>query len=495
MPDVESNALRRAKTLREEINARTGMADTTVTEGVKRLLRSSGNEVAIQHEASMMLDIYPDPVISKEEFARMMDYGDVSIGHYRVTEETEYIQLEYLENPGNTKVDTGFIPDVLTDKMHIKYAICDYRTDSIWPGIAKVQTAANGTGANFGIHYYTSSAHSHLASSDYDTRIYDVWTGAGITAESLVDDGQVISGNHIESTTSDTLTKTLQLFYRNNNTDGATVAGCYGHVRIYECEIYRNDVLIHDYVPKVKYQVKIVENLDTGHIDEYVLSETYGYHDEVTDDFFTGTGSDALRKGPYIISNESNYILKPLEYLGFTSSQVIYMDFVIQGTQKYLIDLNILNDYATGISKWRSNGSKLNVSNSIISSKTSGMISVSGFSNANSGRGLFGVDYDIGEIYAYNLTSALASDSIGNPNPFWYMIGCFWENNVEYYTMTGNLYGFELYDNSSTKIKDMKPMELRTLHNNEITYGLYDSINKLLYVAGKGTLQKGPYIN
>lgn len=67
MPDVETNALRRAKTLREEINTRTGVNDTTVTEGVKRLLRSSENEVIIQHEAAMHLDIYPDPIILLEK--------------------------------------------------------------------------------------------------------------------------------------------------------------------------------------------------------------------------------------------------------------------------------------------------------------------------------------------------------------------------------------------------------------------------------------------
>ena len=109
MPDVETNALRRAKTLREEINTRTGVADTTVTEGVKRLLRSSGTEVAIQHEASMMLDIYPDPIIAREEFSRMMDYGDkISISEY---DQIYYKKYEYFDVAGGFYGLTDLYPN------------------------------------------------------------------------------------------------------------------------------------------------------------------------------------------------------------------------------------------------------------------------------------------------------------------------------------------------------------------------------------------------
>lgn len=118
MPDAETNALRRAKTLREEINSRTGVADTTVTEGVKRLLRNSGTEVAIQHEAAMHLDIYPDPIIAREEFSRMMDYGEFEVSEvdFRVV----FDQFEYAEFTGNSNQVMSF--DFIlqnTDKFEI----------------------------------------------------------------------------------------------------------------------------------------------------------------------------------------------------------------------------------------------------------------------------------------------------------------------------------------------------------------------------------------
>src|SRR5574344_3141412 len=152
MPDVETNALRQAKTLREEINSRTGVADTTVTEGVKRLLRSSGNEEVIQHEAAMHLDIYPDPIIAREEFSRMMDYGDdITIGHYHVTEEDRWLRLEYLENTDRAWINTGYIPKVTTDDGYADFEITAARTAEMWPGVATVQTRNNGSDAQFGI--------------------------------------------------------------------------------------------------------------------------------------------------------------------------------------------------------------------------------------------------------------------------------------------------------------------------------------------------------
>lgn len=100
MPDVETQALIRAKTLREEINARTGVNDATVTEGVKRLLRGGGDESIIQHEASTHLDIFPDPIIAREEFSRMMDYGNFEVSE--VDLRTEFSYFEYAEFIGNS---------------------------------------------------------------------------------------------------------------------------------------------------------------------------------------------------------------------------------------------------------------------------------------------------------------------------------------------------------------------------------------------------------
>ena len=74
MPDT--NAFARSKTLRQNINRYTGYNDKTVTDGVKRLIRDGGNESYKPLEAAMLLDEFPNPIITRKEFSRLMDYGD-----------------------------------------------------------------------------------------------------------------------------------------------------------------------------------------------------------------------------------------------------------------------------------------------------------------------------------------------------------------------------------------------------------------------------------
>lgn len=486
---ADSNAFRRSKTLRENINRHTGYNDLTVTEGVKRLLTNVGTDKLVQNEANTMHDEFPDPMTPENEFGRLFDYGN----DFHISEDiikTYDIPLRYLENSSKTKVDTNFIPDVKTDKMHIIFEIVEGTTQETWPGIAALQTLSNGNGANFGL-WYTRSNHTCYG-QNYEGRIFDIWTGKGIDVTSLSDDGRNITGNIYTRTTEDPfyLGKKLMLFYRNNNTDGLDNTNCYGIVRIYECEIYRNDVLIHRYVPKVSIEV-CRSTLPNGQIKDFIMSEKYGFYDEIDKIWLSTLGSDPLRKGPYVIDLEEDYIFKSLEYLQFTSSQVIYTDFVIQGNQKFNIDIDLNNNYGTGISSYNRSG----FSSSVLNTRTSGKIKIGyGDQVDNKGRGIFSLNYPTGEWSSYESSGQIATP-LDVPNYYWYMFGCWYELGVEYYHMTAKLYGFELYDDSIDKVKDLKPMEIVSLGDYIIGYGLYDSINNLLYVSGKGTLQKGPYIN
>ncbi|MBP5596277.1 MAG: hypothetical protein J6Y02_12900 [Pseudobutyrivibrio sp.] len=305
MPDAETNALRRAKTLREEINTRTGVADTTVTEGVKRLLRSSGNEVAIQHEAAMHLDIYPDPIIAREEFSRMMDYGNnITIGHYNVTEATVWKRLEYLENTDRAWINTNYFPNVVTDDGYAEFEIVDTRTAEMWPGIATVQTRSNGSDAQFGLWYYTRGqgiGHGDNQQT-YVGKHYKLNFArkTSSNASSFVFDGDDVTGDCFMTTTETPFSKPLALFMRYNDSDGTSNANSFGRIRLFEVIINRNGVLFHHYIPKEKRLVRYVENLDTGHVDEYILSTEIGYHDEVDDILYKNVGSGSFVLGPYI---------------------------------------------------------------------------------------------------------------------------------------------------------------------------------------------------
>lgn len=154
MPDAETNALRRAKTLREKINARTGIADTTVTEGVKRLLRNRGTEVAIQHEAAMHFDIYPDPIIAREEFSRMMDYGEFEVSE--VDFRTVFDQFEYAEFTGNSNQVIQFDFTLqATDKFLIDLEIAD----NIGTGVSNAGYSGNSCS--------TITTRNHIMGSNY----------------------------------------------------------------------------------------------------------------------------------------------------------------------------------------------------------------------------------------------------------------------------------------------------------------------------------------
>ena len=305
MPDPDTIALRRSKILREQINSRTGINDLTVTDGVKRLLRSSGNEVVIRHEAAMMLDVYPDPVIIRENptIVKVPFDDDFSVYKYSITEEDRYIRLAYLENVEKSYINTGYIPNILTDTGEIEFEVMDTATYTKWPGIAMIQTRSDGNGANFGTYYYTSGQGIGYGDNrqNYVGKHYNLTFQSGSSgSSSFTFDGDNVTGNLYVASINDTFSKPLTLFFRNNNSDSTSYADGYGKVRLFRLKINRNGTPFHNYIPKEKQHVKIVENLDTGETMEFVLSSIIGYHDEVDDVFFTNDGSGSFVKGPVI---------------------------------------------------------------------------------------------------------------------------------------------------------------------------------------------------
>ena len=278
MPDVETNALRRAKTLREEINARTGIADTTVTEGVKRLLRSSGTEVAIQHEAAMMLDIYSDPIIAREEFSRMMDYGDFEVEElYSVFKE-----LEWIEGTGTQYIDTNKLSNINTN---VEVSFIPNSVGSIFgvtPSSRTQYYGINLTSGKFEIYWGSGSNYPKLGSYSFGN-------------EYLIDfnkNGKVYI-NGTEMVTLSTLGNTevfssVYPIYLFRLSGGFTqyISGKMKHCKIYDSG------LVRDFVPYVKEYHYIS--------DDSLYTEEVGLLDMLNNVFYKSMGPDQFIKGPYI---------------------------------------------------------------------------------------------------------------------------------------------------------------------------------------------------
>lgn len=260
MPDVDSNALRRAKTLREEINARTGIADTTVTEGVKRLLRNSGTEVAIQHEAAMHLDIYPDPIIAREEFSRMMDYGELVVNAWENPDEQWWLDyfgielIEYVETFNKNEyinTDYYFTPRsrIVTDlqfkeanpQCRIFGTQCDnnsYGTYSIYINSNRYWAYGHkdGTG-NWIASTVRADANRHIFDYDCKNNYYKI------------DNGSVLNISPMQGNPTKNSRWTVKYFRPNNNDGSMAVDFADVKVKCWSSQVYENDVLVRNYIP------------------------------------------------------------------------------------------------------------------------------------------------------------------------------------------------------------------------------------------------------
>lgn len=300
MPDAETNALRRAKTLREEINSRTGIADTTVTEGVKRLLRSSGNEVAIQHEAAMHLDIYPDPIIAREEFSRMMDYGEFEVSEVY----SEFKQLEYISANGYSFIDTGLLSNDF-DEVNID---CELSTVSIGSSLFGGSSSNSDASVNTKTIIFVENGSRFWTNIGFSNQ----WVGESIkykpqanirySVNAIMRSGLqtlTVDGNEkIRGTYTGTTNSAYHVWFLNINYAGTSYAGSASNRqrgfngKIYSSNWLLNSNLVRNFVPYVK-EYRYIS-------DDSLYMEEVGLLDTLNNVFYKSMGPDPFIKGPYI---------------------------------------------------------------------------------------------------------------------------------------------------------------------------------------------------
>lgn len=134
-----------------------------------------------------------------------------------------------------------------------------------------------------------------------------------------------------------------------------------------------------------------------------------------------------------------------LEYVRFTGSQYIQFDFILSGNSRYELDISLINNVGTGISAWQQTGK----SSSVLSTRTSGKISIGGnaVDYTENTRGIFGQDYLNGKAIIFGNDTYSDSNDMGKPNYANFRIGHWYENGSSYYPITGNLYGFNHWEN------------------------------------------------
>lgn len=256
---ADSNAFRRSKTLRENINRHTGYNDQTVTDGVKRLLTNIGTDKLVQNEANTMHDEFPDPMTPENEFGRLFDYGDINvlyfddvldffglsaIDHIETTSGLQYIDTDYYFKPNSRiVVDMKFKePNTQSRVFGSQCSNSSYATYAAY---------INGSG-------YWAYAHKNgdgnwiqtdvLADTNRHVFDYDAKNN-----QFKIDNGQTLNIFIMSGTANKNSQWPIKFFRANNSGDGTMnsssdfiktlVDGCW------RAQIYENDVLVRDYKP------------------------------------------------------------------------------------------------------------------------------------------------------------------------------------------------------------------------------------------------------
>lgn len=299
MPDAETNALRRAKTLREEINTRTGIADTTVTEGVKRLLRNSGTEVAIRHEAAMHLDIYPDPIIAREEFSRLMDYGEFEVSEVY----SEFKQLEYISANGYSFIDTGLLSNDF-DEVNID---CELSTVSIGSSFYGGSDDTGSASRNTKTVIFVENNNRFFPNIGFNNQwkensSFKPQSNVRYNVNSIMKSGlQTLTVNgseKIRSTYTGTTNSAYHVWFLNLNYRGTSMVGSGTNQqrgfngKIYSSNWLLNSNLVRNFVPYVN-EYRYIS-------DDSLYAEEVGLLDTLNNVFYKSMGPDPFIKGPYI---------------------------------------------------------------------------------------------------------------------------------------------------------------------------------------------------
>ena len=175
-----------------------------------------------------------------------------------------YTKLAYIQSSGTQYINTGFIPKS-TSKV-----VADFQ-------VTEKQSTNNdifGVVGQFSFRQY--------ANSDFFRTVCgsaaDFETGVSILSRHVVEKTMTetkIDGTHSVSTDASTVSNDIFLFAYNA---GSYVSN-YGHLKLYSCQIYDNDVLVRDFVPCIK---------DDGEVGLYDLAGKQFYGNAGTG-VFTGS--------------------------------------------------------------------------------------------------------------------------------------------------------------------------------------------------------------
>lgn len=290
MKRVMEKALR----LRDNINTQTGYNDTNITNGVKRLLK--GYEM--QPSGSMAL--IPVSIIDTHNVTRIPQTQEIPLQNNNDCEtefesKLAYLTLDYLESTGFQYIDTGFKPTPNTRiVIDMEFTSTSTSTDGQIMGCGYNNIAANSGRFSFffGLEHPTHATNPN----EFYTNIIDssnyAWHYLGIGGLErhvwdLQNGSQKIDNVEYgtQSISSDkTSALNLYLFARLCSWDSGRN---YCKVRIYSCKIYDNDILVRDFVPRMR-----------------TSDGVYGLLDILTNTLYTNVGSGTFITGPIITGTE-----------------------------------------------------------------------------------------------------------------------------------------------------------------------------------------------
>jgi len=379
-------------------------------------------------------------------------------------------EVEYLESTGTQYIDTGLKGDLET-KAELSYR---YATTSSVSGSGRIFGSRTGPTSNgFAIGTYSgiivlndrvgayfSNANIGEASTKVSTNI---WYSVIISKDGAYFNGTkhtYANGSIVSFTTPNN----LKLFgFDNNGTMG------YGRVQISKCKIYKNDILVRDFIPC----------LDASNVPcMYELVEGKAYYN-------AGTGAFSY-----------GHTITPVKYLESTGTQ--YIDTgVIPSNKKISAQVSFKLNGLSGT----------NTSGIIGSSKTDGSDNIQFSVYQSKWRlklnnfGTYGNNYDTNNhIVKLNtesgtilddtvLTSTQYTINSSNNIPM-YLMGVSYNGTVypsdDVYTLIGKIYYGKIWDNG-VPVRDYIPVK----DENNIGY-MFDKVTHTLYAnAGTGSFVVG----
>lgn len=153
-----------------------------------------------------------------------------------------YTDVDYIESTGTQYINTGFKPDQDTR------IVCDFQliSTSGWRTVFGVWSLSGGSYINAFTFLATSGG---VFSSYYGNSQVSFSADVYTTERYIVDKNKnscEVGTSTVLNTTS-TFSQNNNLYLFSGNTDG--VASELSGVRIYSCEIYNNDTLVHNFIP------------------------------------------------------------------------------------------------------------------------------------------------------------------------------------------------------------------------------------------------------